>query len=123
MEYKRRNLSGIYIFDTFPTDETRKPTCIEDCQQETRREYCMSCTPDALRDAISHLGETFKNLTNYLVDEGCVNDAQRTGMFKMIDYNLNRSTLNWSKHELAEQVDFMCMKLRLLSDACGVSSI
>ncbi len=26
----RRDLSGIYIFDKLPQDETRKPTCIED---------------------------------------------------------------------------------------------
>ena len=39
MENKRRNLSGIYIFDKFPEDERRFPTCIEDCQEETRKKW------------------------------------------------------------------------------------
>ena len=38
-ELKRRGLSGIYIFDTFPGEERRKPTCVEDCQESTRREW------------------------------------------------------------------------------------
>ena len=29
-ELKRRDLSGIYIFDTFPGESHRRPTCIED---------------------------------------------------------------------------------------------
>lgn len=33
-ELKRRDLSGIYIFDTFPGEQKRQPTCIEDCQPE-----------------------------------------------------------------------------------------
>lgn len=29
-ELKRRDLSGIFIFDTFPGESKRQPTCIED---------------------------------------------------------------------------------------------
>lgn len=36
---KRRNLTGIYIFDKFPEDEKKLPTCLEDCQKETRQKW------------------------------------------------------------------------------------
>ena len=35
----RHDLGGIYIFDKLPQDETRKPTCIEDCTAEKRTEW------------------------------------------------------------------------------------
>ena len=120
-DLKRRDLSGIFIFDTFPGEEKRQPTCVEDCQQETRRDWCMSKTPDYLREAINLLAGTFKDITNYLVNEKCVTDEQRTGLFEMIDRNVERSKYNWALHELADQVDFFCEKIRLLADACGVT--
>lgn len=121
IELKRRDLSGIFIFDTFPGEERRKPTCIEDCQQETRRKWCMSKTPDYLREAIKMLADTFKDICNYLVDEKCVTDEQRTEFFDMIDNNVERSKWNWGLHELADQVDFFCDKVVLLADVCGVT--
>ena len=120
-ELKRRNLSGIYIFDTFPGEERRQPTCIEDCQQETRRKWCMAQTQDSLRDTIKHLAHTFKETTDYLVSENCVSFEQRMEFFKMIDRNVERSKYNWAVHELADQVDFFCEKVTLLADACGVT--
>ena len=120
-ELKRRNLSGIYIFDTFPGEKKRQPTCIEDCQQETRRKWCMAQTQDCLRDTIKHLAQTFKETTDYLVSENCVSFEQRMEFFKMIDRNVERSKYNWAVHELADQVDFFCEKVRLLADACGVT--
>lgn len=121
MELKRRDLSGIYIFDKFPSDEKRQPTCIEDCQQQARREWCMSLSKDALRNTIKHLAETFKDICNYLVDERCVNEEQRDEFFAMIERNVERSKYNWAEHELADQVDFFCEKVILLADACGVT--
>ena len=120
-ELRRRDLSRIYIFDTFPGEQKWQPTCIEDCQQETRRKWCMAQTQDCLRDTIKHLAQTFKETTDYLVSEKCVNDEQRTEFFKMIDRNVERSKYNWAVHELADQVDFVCSKVVLLADACGVT--
>ena len=120
-ELKRRDLSGIYIFDTFPGEQKRQPTCIEDCQQETRRKWCMAQTQDCLRDTIKHLAQTFKETTDYLVSENCVSFEQRMEFFKMIDRNVERSKYNWAVHELADQVDFFCEKVTLLADACGVT--
>ena len=120
-ELKRRDLSGIYIFDTFPGEKKRQPTCIEDCQQETRRKWCMAQTQDSLRETIEHLAKTFKDMTDYLVMEHCVSDEQRTEFFAMIDRNVERSKYNLALHELADQVDFFCEKVTLLADACGVA--
>ena len=120
-ELKRRDLSGIYTFDTFPGEEHRQPTCIEDCQHETRRAWCMAQTQDCLRDTIKHLAQTFKDMTNYLVGEQCVNNEQRKGLFEMIDRRVERSKWNWAVHELADQVDFLCEKVTMLADACGVT--
>ena len=121
IELKRRDLSGVFIFDTFPGEEQRKPTCIEDCQQETRRKWCMSKNPDYLRETIKILADTFKDLCNYLVDEKCVADEQRTEFFAMIDRNVERSKYNRGLHELADQVNFFCEKVVLLADACRVT--
>lgn len=120
-ELKRRDLSGIYIFDTFPNEEKRQPTCIEDCQQETRRKWCMAQTKDCLRETIKQLAQTFKEITDFLVNEKCVSKEYREEMFAMIDRNVKRSEWNWAVHELADQVDFFCEKVTLLADACGVT--
>lgn len=61
---KRRNLSGIYIFDKFPEDEKRKPTCIEDCQEETRRKWLEALEKEALIRTIEHLCSTLRNLSD-----------------------------------------------------------
>lgn len=120
-ELKRRSLSGIFILDKLPCDEKRKPTCVEDCTQEKRREWCLTRTKEYLRKIIKAEADTFKDLCNYLVDEGCVTDEQRAGMFAMVDRAVERSKWNWAVHELADQVDFICEKVVLLADACGVT--
>ena len=33
---RRRNLSGIYIFEKFEDEKKREPTCFEDCSEETQ---------------------------------------------------------------------------------------
>ena len=71
-ELKRRDLSGIYIFDTFPGESKRQPTCIEDCQPETRRKLLLTKSKEWLRDCIEQLAKTFKETTDYLVSEKCV---------------------------------------------------
>lgn len=64
MENKRRNLSGIYIFDKFPEDERRFPTCIEDCQEETRKKWLATLEKEALINCIEHLCETLRGVSD-----------------------------------------------------------
>ena len=57
MTLKRRNISGIYIFDKFPDEEKRKPTCFEDCQPETQDEWLDSLEPEALKNLAKMLAD------------------------------------------------------------------
>lgn len=61
---KRRNLSGIYIFDQFPNEERRQPTCIEDCQEEVRKKWLDSLEKEALTNVVNHLCETLRSLSD-----------------------------------------------------------
>lgn len=65
----RRNLSGIYIFDTLPQDKHRKPTCIEDCSAQTRLKWLNSLDNDALKAGARHLNECFCKLWKMLSPE------------------------------------------------------
>jgi hypothetical protein len=65
MENKRRNLSGIYIFEKFDTDPKREPTCFEDCTEETQDKWLNSLEPEALRNLAKMLGKTLIELADY----------------------------------------------------------
>lgn len=64
MENKRRNLSGIYIFDKFPEDEKRQPTCLEDCQEETRKKWLETLEKEALINCVEHLCKTIRAISD-----------------------------------------------------------
>lgn len=81
----------------------------------------MAQAQECLRETISMLAKTFKDMTDYLVSEKCVTFEQRMEFFKMIDRNVECSKYNWAVHELADQVDFFCDKVTLLADDCGVT--
>lgn len=57
---RRRNLSGIYIFDKFEDEEKRQPTCFEDCQEETQDKWLDSLEPEALKNLAKMLGEKLR---------------------------------------------------------------
>jgi len=63
---KRRNLSGIYIFEKFEDEEKRQPTCFEDCTEATQNAWLDTLNAEALKHVakalaktINHLGDTF----------------------------------------------------------------
>ena len=58
----RRNLSGVYIFDTLPGDKRRQPTVFEDCTQEKQQEWLDSLTTEALKNLAQHLGTKLRDL-------------------------------------------------------------
>ena len=120
-ELKRRDLSGLYIFDTFPGEEKRKPTCIEDCQEQTRKEWCLSKGEEYLHNTIAHLVKTFKELTEYLVSEGCLTEEQRAKFIGMADRNEEASETTPTPLALSAYVDFFCEKITTLADFCGVT--
>lgn len=59
---RRHDLSGIYIFDQYPDEEKRTPTCIEDCQEETRNRWLQTLEPEALISCCKHLCETLHGI-------------------------------------------------------------
>lgn len=65
MENKRRNLSGIYIFEKFEGEDKREPTCFEDCTEETQDKWLNSLEPEALRSLSKMLGKTLIELADY----------------------------------------------------------
>jgi hypothetical protein len=58
----RRNLSGVYIFDTLPGDVKRQPTCFEDCTEEKQQEWLDSLTPEALKNLSIQLAKTLRTI-------------------------------------------------------------
>ena len=119
-ELKRRNISGIYIFDKFPTDDRRKPTCVEDCQPATRKKWMEKHETDYLRNVIEQLADSFKKLTEYCYDGGAFILEWKNEFIAMADKWIERSKLNWAKHELANQIDVIFDKITLLADSVGV---
>ena len=61
-EIKRRNLSGIFIFDILPGDVRRQPTVFEDCTEEKQQEWLDSLTVEALHNLCKMLGRSLRGL-------------------------------------------------------------
>lgn len=101
-EYKdtrRRDLSGIYIFDTLPQDKKRKPTCIEDCSELTRIKWLKSLDNDALKETAKHLNECFCELWDMLnpEEQNVLEEKCRGKPFCEIhsSADLNVQEINW----------------------------
>ncbi|MBD5421685.1 MAG: hypothetical protein HDR49_01450 [Bacteroides sp.] len=63
----RRNLSGIFIFDTLPQDNgKRKPTCIEDAKEPVRIKWLYSLDRSKLTRTANYLTDIFRT---YIYDE------------------------------------------------------
>ena len=59
---KRRNLSGIYIFEQFEGEEKRQPTCFEDCTEAKQDEWLESLEHEALRKLAKQLGKSLRGI-------------------------------------------------------------
>lgn len=66
----RRSLSGIFIFDILPQDKGKRyPTCIEDCNEDTRLRWLEHLEPEAIVRTGQHLNDCFCNLWDMLTEE------------------------------------------------------
>ena len=106
--------------DTFPNDNNRKPTCVEDCQPNTRRKWMLAHDAEYLRNAIKELATSFIELTEYCYEQGAVKEEWKNEFIAMANNWVERSKWNWAKHELMNQVELVCNKLTLLADSVGV---
>ncbi|HPC10141.1 MAG TPA: hypothetical protein PLN85_03620 [archaeon] len=66
MSIKKRNLSGIYIFEKFEDEESREPTCIEDCTEKTQDRYLNSLEKEALINLAKRLANVLKEIGDEL---------------------------------------------------------
>ena len=123
-QHMRRGISGIYIFDKFPDDEKRQPTCIEDCQQETRRAWLMKRNDKVYaKQAITMIYDAFLELCDFLHNEGCLDGKDFKDFTKMAEEAKDDVKYNWALHELATQLDVACDKLAMLADAFRVKRV
>lgn len=58
----RRNLSGIYIFHKFEDEDSREPTCFEDCPEDKQDEWLASLNEEALKNLAKMLGKTIRKI-------------------------------------------------------------
>lgn len=64
-QIKRRNLSGIYIFEKFEGEEKRQPTCFEDCTEETQDRWLDSLNPEATRNLAKMLAKSLREVGDF----------------------------------------------------------
>lgn len=62
---KRRNLSGIYIFEKFEDDIKREPTCFEDCTEATQDKWLNTLEKEALKNLAKHLASTLIEVADF----------------------------------------------------------
>jgi hypothetical protein len=58
----RRNISGMFFFDTLPGEERRQPTCFEDCTEETQQKILKDLDPEAVKQVALHMASCLKNI-------------------------------------------------------------
>lgn len=66
----RRNISGIYIFHKFKEDESREPTCFEDCPESKQDEWLNTLDPEAVKNLAKQLARTIRSLGDQLDLQG-----------------------------------------------------
>lgn len=62
---KRRDLSGIFIFEQFKGEAKRQPTCFEDCTEETQDKWLESLDKEALKNLAKQLAESLVNVADF----------------------------------------------------------
>jgi len=63
---KRRNLSGIFLFEKFEDDKKAKPTCFEDCTEETQDKWLEELDPKAIINLAKQLGTALRKIGDQL---------------------------------------------------------
>lgn len=108
---KRYDISGIYIFDKFPDEEKRQPTCVEDCQEETRMKWLESLDLEALHktgDLIMDSMQQLLDLSTDGEDKISVKDVLNAQVFEFKDSKY--------KDKAIYAVNEMCIYLHKLAD-------
>lgn len=120
-ELKRRGISGVYIFDKFPTDKKRMPTCVEDCQQSTRREWCMTKSPGYLFDVIVTMSHSLIDLVDFCHQQKILNHGEAWSYYLKSKEIVESSKSIYQLKDFADKVDYICVIITKLADAAGVT--
>lgn len=59
----RGNLSGVYLIDKLDGDISPQPTCFEDCNLDTQKEWLDSLDNEALKRLALLLGNALKEIS------------------------------------------------------------
>jgi hypothetical protein len=62
---KRRNISGIFIFEQFEGEEKREPTCFEDCTEATQDKWLDSLDNESLKNLSKQLAGTLIGVADF----------------------------------------------------------
>jgi hypothetical protein len=62
---KRRNLSGVYIFEQFEDEPKRQPTCFEDCTEATQDKWLDTLEKESLKNLVKHLACTLIEVADF----------------------------------------------------------
>jgi len=113
---KRRNLSGIYIFDSFPGENHLIPTCIEDCQAKTLLDWMSSKDEHWLESVEKHLLNTFSQMMNCIADP-----ADKEGIELIINemhkhLNEINTTIQDELERYRNRIFFLCRYIHDIAD-------
>ena len=108
---KRYDISGIYIFDKFPDEEKKQPTCIEDCQEETRVKWLDSLDIEALHRTADMIQESLQNL----LDLG-TEDDDKISVHEIIGSSVIDCIDSKDKSKVIYAINEMCIYLHKLAD-------
>ncbi len=61
----RRNLSGVYIFHKFDDEESRQPTCFEDCPEDKQDQWMKTLEPEAVKQLAKILGSRLREIGDH----------------------------------------------------------
>lgn len=111
----RRSLSGIYIFDVLAHDKGKRfPTCIEDCNEETRLKWLNGLEAEAIVHTGQHLNECFSNLWDMLTEKEKEEILETTDGYKPF------CDVTHDKQLCISRVNHFCKWLRYIADCTGI---
>lgn len=108
----RRHLSGVYIFCKFPEEERRQPTCVEDCDQETRTQWIHSLEKEAAYQLCDHLLNTLERILDLADYKDERQKKDTLGQIDWIRIDLDNKDINQLR-KIAERI---CKSIRGVAD-------
>lgn len=107
---KRRELSSVFIFDKFPGEEKAKPTCVEDCQMETRLVWMRTKNIEYLKKLVDILGNVEYELMKLL----------NKNEIEQLNLVIETYSPNSTKNAVMGIVNRKCKNITTIADKFGI---